>query len=120
MALVQAGMAMRKGLDEWATFVAAMLMTHRLEERMSTEFPEDDLYQLKTLRDLARMIAGSSKLFGDAGSQSIELTTWAVSELAKDSWWQLRGRGRDADCNDPLDLDAPLLDVLDPGRWDQS
>src|SRR5262249_44481676 len=118
--LVQAGMAMRKGLDEWATFVAALLMTHRLEEQMGTKFPDDDVYRLKTLRDLARMIAGSSKLLGDAGSQSIELTTWAVSELARDSMWQLRGRGRAADCNDPLDLDVPLLDVLDPGRWDQS
>jgi hypothetical protein len=112
-------MGMRDGLDEWATFVAAMCMTHLLEERLGMKFADDDVYRLRTLRDLASMIAEHSKI-PEAGSQSIELMTWAVSDLARDSWWKPRGRGRSADSNEQLDLDAPLLEVLDPERWDHS
>ena len=116
-ALIQTGMKMRRGLDEWATFIAAICMTSRLEEKLGTKFSDDDVYGMKRLRDLARMIARESKLHADAESQSMELTQWAVFELARDSWWRPRGRGRPADCSDPLDLDAPLLDVIDPERW---
>jgi hypothetical protein len=35
-------MKMREGLDEWSTFVAAILMLLRLEERVGTRFGDDD------------------------------------------------------------------------------
>jgi len=110
---------MRDGLDEWATFVAAMLMMLRLEERLSTKFTEDQFHGVKTLRDLSAIVAARLERTGETASRSVELTTWAVGELAQEPLWGSRPC-RFADDSSPLDFDGPLLDALDPGRWDRS
>src|SRR5262245_14326907 len=55
--LTQTGLSMRSGLDEWATFVAAIMMMLRLEDRLGTTFNDDDVYRVKSLRDLADVVA---------------------------------------------------------------
>lgn len=115
--LVKAGLDMRRGLDEWSMFVAAFSMLQCLKERLGASFTDDDAMRVKTLRHLTSLIAERLEQAGDVASQSIELTTWAVAELKRAFLWQPRGPGRQT-YDKPLDLDAPLLAVLDPGRWD--
>lgn len=114
--LMQVDLNMRNGLDEWATFVAAMLMTLRLEERLETKFTDDEVYRVKALRDLTAIVAARLDSTGGAASPSIELTTWAAGHLAQEPLWRGRPCRSAADAGPP-DLDAPLLDVLDPDRW---
>jgi hypothetical protein len=116
--LTQVGLSMRRGLDEWATFVATIVMSFRLEERLGTKFDENEIYGVKTLRDLASIVGTRLDQKGDVASRSIELTRWAVSELASDPLWRSH-RSLLGEAPDPLDVDAPLLDVLDPGRWNR-
>jgi uncharacterized paraquat-inducible protein A len=116
--LVQAGRRMRDGLDEGATFVASMAMAFRLESRLSTSFTDDEVFGVKTLRDLAALITTRLDPTDERMSRAIELVAWSVAELAYDACWQPRGKGRTPTEHGPLNLDAPLLDVLDPHRWD--
>jgi hypothetical protein len=41
--LVQIGMEMRERLDEWASYVAKMLMQIRLEEHLGVSFGDEDI-----------------------------------------------------------------------------
>jgi len=107
-------MEMRNGLDEWARFVAKLVMTDRLAEHLSAHFSDNDVDKIKTLRDLSNLIAAHLEDTGQAPARAIELTRWAVAELEKDFLWGARAS------HTALDFDAPLLDVLDPGRWDYS
>lgn len=85
MALMQVGMQMRKSLDEWSTFVAAMVMTIHLGDRLQMRFTDDDVVRVKTLRDLTNLIAERMEQTGDLASRSVELTNWAVAELVRDT-----------------------------------
>jgi hypothetical protein len=105
-------MEMRNGLDEWATFVAKLVMTERLSEHLGVRFSETHVDGIRTLRDLSKLIEGHLGETPQAPVRAIELTQWAVIELEKDPFW-----GRAA-AHTPLNFDAPLLHVLDPGRWD--
>jgi hypothetical protein len=40
---VQIGMEMRERLDEWASYVAKMLMQIRLEEHLGVSFGDEDI-----------------------------------------------------------------------------
>lgn len=109
---------MRRALDEWATFVAALIMLLRLEDRLGTKFNDDEAYGVKSLRDLANIVAARLEQRDEAAPRSVELTTWAVGELAESPFWGSRPGRRLMAGTSPLDFDAPLLDVLDPGRWE--
>jgi hypothetical protein len=105
-------MEMRNGLDKWATFVAKLVMTDRLSEHLGVHFSDHDVDEIRTLRELSKLIEGHLKDTAQAPARAVDLTQWAVAELERDPFW-----GRAAS-RTPLDFDAPLLDVLDPGRWD--
>jgi hypothetical protein len=105
-------MEMRGSLDKWATFVAKLVMTQRLSEHLGVHFSDDDVDGVGTLHELSKLIEGQLKDKASASARAVELTVWAVTELEKDPLW-----GRAAS-RAPLDFDAPLLEVLDPGRWD--
>jgi hypothetical protein len=105
-------MEMRNGLDKWATFVAKLVMTDRLSEHLGVHFSDNDVDEIRTLRELSKMIEGHLKDAPQASARAVDLARRAVTELEKDPLW-----GRAAS-RTPLDFDAPLLDVLDPGRWD--
>jgi hypothetical protein len=106
-------MGMHNGLDEWARFVAKLIMTERLAKHLGVHFSNDEVDGIKTFRDLSNLIAARLEETTEGSTRAIELTRWAVSELEREPLW---GRASQT----PLDFDAPLLDVLDPGRWDYS
>jgi hypothetical protein len=107
---------MRRGLDEWATYVAILLMTIRLEDRLGFRLTDDEVDGVKTLRDLAAIVASRMENRSEATSSSVELTTSAAGELARDPFWAGRPSRPSATAN-PLDFDVPLLDALEPDRW---
>jgi hypothetical protein len=110
---------MRRGLDEWATYVAILLMTIRLEDRLGFRLTDDEVDGVKTLRDLAAIVASRMENRSEATSSSVELTTSAAGELARDPFWAGRPSRPSATAN-PLDFDVPLLDALEPDRWKKS
>jgi hypothetical protein len=112
--LMQIGLSMRNGLDEWATYVAILLMTIRLEDRLEMRFTDDEVDGVKTLRDFATIVASHLGNKDEATSRSVELTRWAAGELAEDPFWAGR---RPTVGTDQLDFDVPLLDALEPDRW---
>jgi hypothetical protein len=105
-------MEMRNSLDKWAAFVAKLLMTLRLSEHLGVRFSDDDVDEVRTLREFSKLIEGQLKDAAQASARAVDLTRWAVTELEKEPLWRPRS------VTQPLDFDAPLLDVLDPGRWD--
>jgi hypothetical protein len=111
---MQIGLSMRNGLDEWATYVAILLMTIRLEDLLETRFTDDEVDGVKTLRDFATVVAWQLENSDEATSRSVELTRWAAGELAEDPFWAGR---RPTVGTDRLDFDVPLLDALEPDRW---
>jgi hypothetical protein len=95
-----------------------MVMTCHLEERLGTRFNDDEVAGIRRLRDLVNLVAEHQKRTGDAASEPHELTNWAVMRLGQDPWWQPISHGRRPSRDDTLDLDAQLLDALDPIRWE--
>jgi hypothetical protein len=84
-------------------------------------FTNDEIDQVKTLRDLAALVETRLAPNDRASSQAIELIEWAMEQLHNDPFWERRGphirtpRVRAAS----LELDVPLIDAIDPSRWDQ-
>jgi hypothetical protein len=69
---------------------------------------EDEISRVKTLRGFAALVATRLAPNDSAGSQAIELVKWTMEQL-------FSGFAAAS-----LNLDVPLIDAINPRRWDQT
>jgi len=99
-----------------------MWLTVCLEGRLGGLLTGEELRQVKTLRGFAALVETRLAPNDSAGSQAIELDRSAMEQLYSDPMWEQRGphlggpRARPAS----LEFDMPLIDAIDPRRWDQT
>ena len=118
--LSERGTKMRRALDAWETYVASIWLTGCLEDRLGVRFTGDEVEAAKTLRGLVTLVETRLARNDHDDIQAAELVEWAMKQLRDDQFWQQRGphiRGRRKFAAS-LDLDAPLIDAIDPHRWE--
>jgi hypothetical protein len=105
---------MRQSLDEWSTFILSVQLAFDLEDRLGKMIDDDleALDQVKTLRDLAVMVEHHLPPGDTVTAQAIGMVKSAAEQIRRRS---IRNR---VDCEDTLNFDIPLLDAIQPRRWD--
>jgi hypothetical protein len=102
---------MRRGLDDWSTYVIAIELTSFLEKALGCTVTDEGLERVKTLRDAVAFIdpakdGAASKAVADA-----------VQQMRRDGMFKHVYTG--PDCDVALNFDANLVDVFMPTRWNQ-
>jgi hypothetical protein len=111
--LIETGLRMRQGLDDWASYVALIELMIHLEEKFSLKLTDEDVGGVKTLRDLVAIVESHLQSPREAKSQAVDLVTAAAREVGRIGLfpWKLDSDGE-------LDFDVPLVKLFLPNRWD--
>ena len=103
---------MRRSLDDWRNFIFPVLLAIELEKQLGCMIKEEELGQVKTLRDLAAAVGRRLPPADAAPSQATSAVKSAVEQLRREG---LIPAGEC--CEDTLSFDVPLLEAIDPHRW---
>jgi hypothetical protein len=104
--LDELGYEMRARCDDWGEFCTLAEIVVRLEDSLGKEISDAELEGVRTLRAIARVVRAHLPPDSDQETRSIEL----VRDAAKSVPW----------CSvAEVILDAPLMEAVDPGRWNR-
>jgi hypothetical protein len=109
--LSERGLKMRRGLDDWSTYVIAIELTCVLEKALGCTVTDEGLERVKTLRDVVALIDPAKD------SAAYKAVADAVQQVRRDGMFKHVYTG--PDCDAVVNFDANLADVFMPTRWDQ-
>jgi hypothetical protein len=109
---------MRRGLDDWASYVAAIDVMLNLEKDLGCEFKNEEFDGVKTLRDVVGVVEVRLSSNRRAALQAVDLVTAAARQVQQGGAF-FRHLYSESDCDGVLNFDVPLVDVFDPNRWDR-
>ena len=104
-ALAEIGLEMRADHDDWCDFLARAEIASHLEESIGTSIDDAELEGAITLRDIAYAIERHLPNSPDRQNRAIEVVRSIAIEIS----------GGD---HSDVALDTPILDAIDPARWD--
>ena len=110
--LIDAGLDMRKQLDESARFIVVVELAMALERKLGVSFADSELESVHTLSDFINPIERHTQ---SAGTIDHLPRTFLISALSQSM--------EESDMKNSItaltleDLDKPIMDALDPDRW---
>jgi hypothetical protein len=113
--LITAGLDMRQSLDAWSSYILPVLLVLDLENRLGSKIADvEALGHVKTLCDLVVMVERHLPPGDTVTAQAIGMVKSAVEQIRR----ECSIRNCDG-CEDTLNFDIPLLEAIDPRRWDR-
>jgi hypothetical protein len=93
-------------VDEFTAWVSVAGILIMLEDKLGVQFGDDELFETKTLRDIAQAVERRLSMASDRQARSVQF----VIESARRIGWCTAVE---------LALEVPVLDAIDPTRWER-
>ena len=106
---------MRRDTDEFDTIITKLDLALVLEEQLDCKFSDEELETVATLAEMATLV--EPRLLGAAGptAPAEHLVRAAVRNLQNDPQCRIFPARED-----DLDMNVPILDAVDPDRWERN